>query len=210
MLIAPMISAGVVLSQPPMQHRAVDRLAAQQLLGLHRQEIAIEHGGRLHVGFGERNRRQFQRKTAGLQHAALHIIGTRAQMRVAGIDVAPGVDDADDRLAAPVGRVVARPAQPRAVTERTHVVDAEPAIAAQILRTFAVGHGPYVGRRERFSQSTDRRRGPPFPTWRFRRPGACRNPPAEPGIRMPPRSCELFLHARILERRIDLLVEQCR
>src|SRR5580658_4193525 len=64
----------------------------------------------------------------------------RAQMAVAGVDVAPRVDDADDRLAAPVGGVVAELAQPRAVAEGAKVVRAEPAMAAQVFRTSA-GHG---------------------------------------------------------------------
>ncbi len=89
------------------QHRAVDRMAAQQLLRLHREEIAIEHGGGLHERLGQRHRRQLDRKAAGLQHAALDVLGARAQMRVAGVDLAPGIDDADDRLAGPVLGVVA-------------------------------------------------------------------------------------------------------
>ena len=64
------------------QHRAVDRMAAQQLLGLHREEVAVEHGGRLHDHFGERHRRQLDREAAGLQHAALHVLGAlRADAR---------------------------------------------------------------------------------------------------------------------------------
>ena len=59
------------------QHRAVDRMAAQQLLGLHGEEIAIEHGGRLDERLGKRHRRQLDRKAAGLQHAALDVLGAR-------------------------------------------------------------------------------------------------------------------------------------
>src|SRR5262249_31557177 len=73
-------------------------------------------------------------EAARLQHAALDVLGARAQVAVAGVDVAPGVDDADHRLAGPVGRVEAHLAPPRAVAERAQVVDAEPAIAAQWLR----------------------------------------------------------------------------
>ena len=52
--IAPISSAGVVLSQPPISTAAVDRMGAQQLLGLHRQEVAVEHGGRLDERLAER------------------------------------------------------------------------------------------------------------------------------------------------------------
>ena len=61
-----------------------------------------------------------------------------AQMGVARIDVAPGVDDADHRPAGPVGRVVADLAQARAVTERAQIADSEPAMAAQLFRTFTL------------------------------------------------------------------------
>ena len=114
------------------QDRAVDRMGAQQLLGLHGEEVAIQHGGRLDERLGQRDGRQLQRKAAGLQHAALHVLGAGAQMGVAGVDVAPGVDDADHRLAAPVLRVVADLAQPRAMAERAQVLHPEPAMAAQI------------------------------------------------------------------------------
>src|SRR5579864_6982147 len=92
-------------------------------------------------------------------------------MRVAGIDLAPGVDDADDRLAGPILGVIADLAQPRAVAERAHVVGPEPAMAAQILRTFTAGHSF----RAPLIRSTDWRRAPPSPIWRFRRLAACRN-----------------------------------
>src|SRR6185295_10990497 len=105
---------------------------------------SIEHGGRLHHHFGERHRGQLDREAAGLQHAALHLLGALAQVRVARIDVAPRVDDADHRPAGPVGRVVADLAQPRAMAERAQVADPEPAMAAQVFGAFAVCHGvPY-------------------------------------------------------------------
>ena len=82
-------------------------MAAQQFLAFHGEEIAIEHGRRFDDRLGERHRRQFDRKAAGLIDAALHVLGAVAQMAVAGVDVAPGVDDADHRLAGPVGAVIA-------------------------------------------------------------------------------------------------------
>jgi hypothetical protein len=124
------------------QHRAVDRMAAQQLLGLHRQEVAIEHRARLHEGLVERYRRHFEGEAPGLQHATPHVLGPRAQMGVAGVDLAPGIDDADHRLAVPVGGVEADLAQPRAVPEGAQIGNAEPAMAAQVLRGFPLlAHG---------------------------------------------------------------------
>ena len=132
--LRPMINPGVVLSQPPRQYRAVDGMRAQQFLGLHRQEVAVEHGRWLDERFGQRDRRQLQRKAARLQHAALHVFGARAQVRVAGVDVAPRVDDADHGLAAPILGIVADLAQSRAMPERAQVLGPEPAMAAQVFR----------------------------------------------------------------------------
>ena len=125
------------------QHRAVDGVRAQQLLRLHRQEVAVEHGGGLDERLGQRQRRQLDGEAAGLQHAALHVLGARAQVRVAGVDVAPGVDDADHRLAAPVLGVVADLAQARAVAERAQVLHPEPAVRAQVLGALTHGRSPH-------------------------------------------------------------------
>ena len=105
--IAPMTRPGVVLSQPPISTAPSIGWLRSKLLGLHGEEIAVEHGRRFDERLGERHRRQFDRKAAGLPDAALDVFGARAQMAVAGVDVAPGVEDADDRLADPVGAVVA-------------------------------------------------------------------------------------------------------
>jgi hypothetical protein len=57
---------------------------AQQLLGLHRQEVAVEHGRRLDESLAERDRRQLDREAAGLQHAALDVLDALLEVRVAG------------------------------------------------------------------------------------------------------------------------------
>ena len=113
------------------QHRAVDRMAAQQLLGLHCEQVAIEHGGRPDEGFGERDRRQLDRQAAGLQHAALDVVDALPEVAVTRVDVGPGVDDRDHRLADPVVGRVAHLHQARAVAEAAQVVGREPARAAQ-------------------------------------------------------------------------------
>jgi hypothetical protein len=129
------------------QDRAVDRMAAQKLLGLHRQKVAIEHGGRLDERLGKRHRRQFQRKAARLQHAALDVVGARAQMRVAGINVAPGIDDGDHGLAAPIACVIADLPQARAMAEGAQIAHPEPAMAAQIFGTLFRAHHCDLSRR---------------------------------------------------------------
>ncbi len=65
------------------QHRAVDRMLAQQFLGFERQQIPIQHRRRLDHHFAERERRQFDGKTAGLPDAPAHRVGALAQVEVA-------------------------------------------------------------------------------------------------------------------------------
>ena len=120
--IAPMSSAGVVLSQPPIKHRAVGRIGAQRLLGLHRQEVAIHHRRRLLKRLGQRHRRQFNRKAARLPYAALHLLDPLLEMGVAGIDVAPGVDDRDHRLPGIIGAIIAHLRGARTMAEGAQIV----------------------------------------------------------------------------------------
>jgi hypothetical protein len=83
----------------PHQYATVHRIGAQQFLGLHRQEVAIHHGGRFLEHFGQCDGRHFQGVAARLPHAALDFFGALPEMRMAVVDVAPGVDDGNDRLA---------------------------------------------------------------------------------------------------------------
>ena len=114
------------------QHGAVDRLAADLLLGLHRQQVAVEHGGRLHEGFRHADRRQLDRQSAGLQHAALDVVDAALEMGVAGVEVGPGVEDADHRPACPIVRRIAHLHHARAMAEAPEIVGGEPARAAQL------------------------------------------------------------------------------
>jgi hypothetical protein len=121
------------------------------LLAFHGEEIAVEHGRGFDEGLGERHRRQLDGKAAGLPDAALDVFRPLAQMAVAGVDVAPGVEDADHRLAGPVGAVIAELPQSRAMAEGAQIVGTEPAVAAQSLGRFflAGGHG-----RDRFREKS--------------------------------------------------------
>ena len=115
------------------EHRAVDRIRAKQLLGLQRQQIAIQHRRRLLEHLGQRDRRHLQRESAGLQHAAFDFLGALTEMRMAGVDVAPGVDDGDDRLADVVGTRIAHLRGARMMSELAHVVGTEPAVRAELV-----------------------------------------------------------------------------
>ena len=114
------------------QHRAVDRVRAQHLLRLHRQEVAIEHRRRLHHRLAERDRRHLDREAAGLPDAALDLLDALLEVRMALVEVAPGVDDGDDRLVLEVGLRVADLEGARAMIEGPHRRRVVPALAAQV------------------------------------------------------------------------------
>jgi hypothetical protein len=69
------------------------------------------------------------------------IMGAITQMAVAGVDLTPGIDDADNRFAHPIGAVITELAQPRAMSERAQIVAAEPAIGAQLVWRSCFAHG---------------------------------------------------------------------
>ena len=103
MLIAPIKSAGRGFVAAAHQHAAIGGIGAQQFLGLHRQQVAVHHGGGLLKSFAESDCGHLDGKAASLPNAPLHVFGALAKMAVAGIDVAPGVDDGDDGLAGIIG-----------------------------------------------------------------------------------------------------------
>ena len=114
------------------EHGAVDGVAAQQLLHIHRQHVAVEHGGRLDIGFRERQRRQLDGQTAGLQNAVLDVLHAMLEMGVAGVDVRPGIDDGHHRPADPILRPIAHLHEARAMAEGAQIVGREPAGASEL------------------------------------------------------------------------------
>ena len=83
MLIAPISSAGVVLSQPPISTQPSAGYERKQLLRLHREQVAIEHRRRLLERLGQRDRGHLDREAARLPDPALHFLGALPEMRVA-------------------------------------------------------------------------------------------------------------------------------
>jgi hypothetical protein len=124
MLIAPMMSAGVVLSQPPCG------VAAQQLFGFHGQQVAVQHGGGLLHRFAQTDRRHLHRKAPGLPNTALDLFHPLLEVGVTGVDVAPSVDDGNHRFARVVTAVVAHLRGARAVAKGAQVFHAVPAVAS--------------------------------------------------------------------------------
>ncbi|SAL70625.1 hypothetical protein AWB67_04097 [Caballeronia terrestris] len=81
------------------QDHAVHRIAANRFLDVHRSQIAKQHRGGAQVRLAERHHRKLERQAARLAHAALHILGEFAKMRVAGRQFRPRIADADHRPA---------------------------------------------------------------------------------------------------------------
>jgi len=77
------------------EHDGIDWIRSQHLLYVHGHEIAIEHGGRFGELLAERNRGEFERKTASRDHTALHGRRDLTQVIVTIIELAPGISDAD-------------------------------------------------------------------------------------------------------------------
>ena len=102
----------------PHQHRRVHRVGGQRLLGLHREQVAVEHGGGRDQDLSQRQRRQGERQRAALQHAAPHRFHQRRHVAVAGGVVGAGIDDGHHR-APQVGPVVAGRGQERPPQEGT-------------------------------------------------------------------------------------------
>ena len=85
------------------QHDGVAGLRPDHLLGVDRHQVAQEHRGRVGEGFVDGDRRKLHRQAAGQHHAALHRLDQAGHVAMAGVEVAEGVGDADDR---PVERIV--------------------------------------------------------------------------------------------------------
>ena len=115
-------------------------MRADHLLRLHRQQVAVEHGGRLGVALVDGKRRHLDGEAAGLEHAALHVLHPLGEMRMAGVELRPGAEHADHRLAAEVLFRIAELHHARAVAEAPQVVRRKPAGRAQIFRGLS-GHG---------------------------------------------------------------------
>ena len=115
------------------QHRAVDRIAAQRLLGLDRKEVAVHHGRGLLKRLRERQDRHLDGKAARVPDAAPNGLGALAEMAVTTREVAPGVDDRDHRPARELVELVAELFHPRAMAEAAQGVGPEPAPAPQVL-----------------------------------------------------------------------------
>ena len=132
-LAAPISSDGVVLSQPMSSTTPSIGLPRIDLLDVHAGEVAVQHRGGPQQRLAQRHHRELEREAAGLVDADLHLLGERAEVRVAGRELAEGVADADDRAAVELVVRDALALDPAAVGEAVAVLAAEPLPAAQLL-----------------------------------------------------------------------------
>ena len=86
------------LVAPAQQHRAVDRVGAEDLLRLQRQQVAVDQRAGPDERLADTERWHHHGEAAGLPHAALHLLHPLREMGVARVEVGPGGQDADDRL----------------------------------------------------------------------------------------------------------------
>ncbi len=106
MLVAPSSRPGVVLSQPP--------ISTAPSIGWERSSSSVSIASMLRysmvVGLtklSDRRAPAARREAARHQDAALHVLHPGLEVAVAGLQVGPGVDDGDHRLAGPFLRRVA-------------------------------------------------------------------------------------------------------
>ena len=95
-----MISAGVVLSQPVVSTTPSIGVAVEHLDQAEVGQVAVERRGRALAGLLDRVDRELDRDAAGVADAVADPLGELEVVAVARRQVAAGLGDADDRLAA--------------------------------------------------------------------------------------------------------------
>src|SRR5882762_4439461 len=134
-----MTRAGVVLSQPP--------ISTQPSAGYERSSSSVSIARKLRYIMVEGFWNGSASAIAGISignppdcHTPRLTSCALAEMRVAGVDVAPGVDDGDHGFPRVIALVVAHLGGARAVIEGLAVAHAVPAVAAQLFGAFSRGH----------------------------------------------------------------------
>ena len=143
------------------QHHPVERVGAHQLLGLEREKVPVEHGGRAHQRLAGGHDGELQREPAGLPDATLDRLGDPVQVGVARRQLRPGGRDADHRPAVEHLRAETLVAHPRPVHHARAALGAEPLLAAP--RSSVPAHSTILSGRRRLSAI--RRRPRPI-NWR--------------------------------------------
>ena len=114
------------------QHGTIDGVRPQHLLRFKSQQIAIEHRRRLHKHFRQAEHRNLNRKPTRLPDAALHFLGPLAEVGMALVEIAPGVEDRDHRLPLRVLGGIAHLPQPTAMAKAAKIVRGKPALRTEV------------------------------------------------------------------------------
>ena len=112
------------------QNNAINGMGADQLFRFHREKVAIEHGRWFHLALGQRDGGQFHRKATRLQNTAPDIIDALFEMGMALVEIGPGIDDGNHRLACIFFQGIAHLIHARAMAEGSKIIRAEPARGA--------------------------------------------------------------------------------
>src|SRR5262249_24759885 len=98
-----------------------------------------EHRAGLHKRFVETGDGHLDREPARLPDAALDLFSALAEVRVTGIQVRPGVENGNDRLALPIGAAETHLGETGALPKRPPVIRPEPAVRSELFWRFANG-----------------------------------------------------------------------
>src|SRR5205814_7807872 len=101
--------------------------------GLHSKQVAVDHGLGLDHDLAKRHRGHFHGISSRFPDTAFHDLSGLAQMPVACVQVRPGVDDRNDRLAAEIGVRQAVLHRYRSMSERVGTLT-KPALATEALK----------------------------------------------------------------------------
>ena len=85
------------LVAPGQQHHAVDRVATNRLLDVHRHQVPQQHRGRLDLGLAERHHRELERHTARLPHPAFDVFDQFVEVLIARCQFRCRIADPDHR-----------------------------------------------------------------------------------------------------------------
>ncbi len=106
-------------------------MTTDDFLRLHRKQIAIQHRRRLHQHFAERHDGDFNREPARLQNSSSNLFSPVAKVRVACVQLVPGVQNRNDRFVREFIGIQSELLVPGAMTEAAQGIGIEKAVAAE-------------------------------------------------------------------------------
>ena len=104
------------------QNGGINWIRAKNFFGFHRKEVAIVHRRRLHEGFAEPHDGDLDRETTGLPDAAFDVLRALPKMCMAGDQIIPCVQDANDWLSTKLVRAEPSLLLTRSMAEGSQVI----------------------------------------------------------------------------------------